>query len=189
MGRSICLEHTMITLKNRFNTIKQQFSAIICILVLTLVLTSCTGNYLPENDTDIDSVFERDYSKLIDITDYLVSLEESIVYIDYNPLEIKGEFGTPMEFDSPEIIQIANELAEEGYYHIVKDNNVIVFDVWRKPIGTEFEAGFAYSIDGTGDLSEIQYLTKQCSLSKENWYYYEEDYNEWRVRKDLTSSC
>ena len=85
-----------------------------------------------------------------------------------------------MEFQSSEMEQIVEKLKSKGYYYITKRENVVIFDVWRKSFDVEFEAGFVYSIDGSGDLSEIAYLTYQYPLSKQNWYYYEADYNEWR---------
>ena len=39
-------------------------------------------------------------------------------------------------------------------------------------------AGIVYSIDGAEPSMQI--LTKLEALDKDNWYYYESDFNEWR---------
>jgi len=181
---------TMGAVKGGFSLIKRQCIAIVCIIALMTGLSACAKNYLPGNESDIDAVFERDYSTIMDVTSYLLSLEENTVYINYNPIEVLGEFGKPLDisgglgkpitFPSQTIKQLAVNLEDKGYNHITKKDNVVVFDVWRRLIGSEFDAGFVYSVDGSGDLSALQFLTYQRPLSKENWYYYEEDYNEWR---------
>ena len=98
---------------------------------------------------------------------------------------IKGEYGKLLKFQSREIEQIIGELKKKGYDHIMKRDQAVVFDIWRKPFDAEFEAGFAYSADGTGDLSAIQFLIRQDPLPEEKWYYYEADYNEWRSNQTL----
>lgn len=158
-------------------------SATFCLLIIILNFTACARNPLPGNDDGVEEVFERDHSSLESIVSYLLSLEESTVYIKCNPVRIIGEFGEPMEFDDPEIEQLVHELAEKGYNGITKAHDIIVFDVWRQHFDVEFEAGFGYSDDGTVDAYAVQFLTYQEPLSKENWCYYEEDYNEWRARR------
>lgn len=42
--------------------------------------------------------------------------------------------------------------------------------------------GVAFSLDGSvPDESAITFLTKIEPLEDEGWYYYESDYNEWKV--------
>ncbi len=165
--------------------IKRQCIAVIYLLTLVIGLTACDKNYLKEDE--VDAYFEQDYEQINDVTSYLLSLEESTVYIEWKPTEIKGRFGKPMLFQSSKIEEIVEELEKAGYHCIEKTNNVVIFDIWRKPFKEEFEAGFVYSVDGTGDLSAVQFLTYQRPLLKENWYYYESDYNEWRVNQNQSA--
>lgn len=173
---------TVVAVKGRLRMIKRKCIAIVCVFALMTGLTACGGNYLPENDNGVDIAFEQDYTLIDETTSYLLALEEKYVYIECQQKEITGRFGTPMEFQSSEMEQIVEKVKSKGYYYITKVDNVVVFDVWRKSFNVEFEAGFVYSIDGSGDLSKITYLTYQQPLSKQNWYYYEADYNEWRRR-------
>jgi hypothetical protein len=156
----------------------KQFITVICLLVLMPGLTACDKDYLQAGDVDIS--FQQDYVLISDITEYMLSLEETPVYIECEKIELRGRFGEPMDFQSPEIERLVEALAEKGYLQIQKMDSIVVFDIWRKRFNEEFESGFVYSTYGTGDLSAIPFLVYQRPLSKENWYYYESDYNEWR---------
>lgn len=174
---------TTCTTKGRLSMIKRLCVVILFVFVIMNGLTSCAENYLPEKDNGVDTAFEQDYALIDEAVSHLLMLEESRVNIECQQKEITGELGKPMEFQSVKMEQIVEKLKEKGYYYITKRENVVIFDVWRKPFDVEFEAGFVYSVDGSGDLSEISYLTDQRSLPKQNWYYYESDYNEWRSKK------
>ena len=56
------------------------------------------------------------------------------------------------------------------------------FERWKKAFNYEYRSGFAYSPDTAGELN-VQHIISQKELSTSGWYYYEEDYNEWRNRK------
>jgi len=66
-----------------------------------------------------------------------------------------------------------------------KGGNAVHFERWSM---MEHGSGIVYSIDGTiitdGDRSGLDYLTRLEPLSEPGWYYYEEDYNEWRNRRN-----
>ncbi len=172
--------------KKRLSVINRQCFVVIVIVSIFAVIIGFivfNENYLPKKDADVDTAFEQDYALIDEATSHLLALEESSVRIKCQQKEIKGEFGEPMFFQSSEIEQIVDELAKKGYNRITKKENIVIFDVWRKFLNVEFEAGFVYSIDGSGDLSAVQFLTYQRPLSMENWYYYEVDYNEWRSNR------
>lgn len=165
------------------------FWAAVGMLAVLMILSGFGGNHLREDEIDV--VFERDYAQIIAVTGYLTALEEDEVYISMdnaNPNRIKGECGKPLEFYSEEIERIVGELDNKGYYQVTKRDGVVIFDVWRKPLDAEFESGFAYSADGTGELSTIQFLIGQRPLREQNWYYYEADYNEWRSNRSSVSN-
>lgn len=165
------------------------FPAAAGLLAVLMILSGFGGNHLREGEIDV--VFERDYAQIIAVTGYLTDLEEDEVYIrmdSAHPNRIESEYGKPLEFQSEEIGQIVGELDKKGYYQVMKRDGTVVFDVWRKSFYAEFEAGFAYSVDGTGDLSTIQFLIGQKPLQEQNWYYYEEDYNQWRSNRSSASA-
>lgn len=162
--------------------VKRKITILFCLVAILVILSACAKNRLPADDKGVEEVFERDYSSLVDIVSYLLSLEESTVYIKCNPVRVIDEYGDPMEFTDLQTERLVNELAEKGYNRITKKRDIVVFYVWKKPLYDEFEAGFGYSDDGMVDSSAVIFLTYQQPLSKENWCYYEADYNEWRAR-------
>lgn len=65
-----------------------------------------------------------------------------------------------------------------NYKVLTKDGGVIIFLRWSD---LDSGTGIVYSIEGyTPDESSFDYLTKLEPLDEENWYYYEEDFNEWK---------
>lgn len=65
---------------------------------------------------------------------------------------------------------------EHEYKEIRKEANTVRFVRWTRVGG--FEAGLCYVPDGS---PKIEYLTIYKALSMRGWYYYEADYNQWRV--------
>lgn len=122
-------------------------------------------------------VFSRDYESLSLIADYLVSLEYDSVYI---PSEYKdGEMlisATTCFIDNEDVINAIALLREAGCSVIGKNDGVVTFVYWST---SDVGKGFAYSSDGSDP--QLQFRTYLEKLSKENWFYYEEDFNLWRL--------
>ena len=79
-----------------------------------------------------------------------------------------------------EVIEAIMQLHKKGYSSISKKSNGISFVRWT---GKDVGKGVVYSIDGhEPDKSSFDFLTKIEPLSENGWYYYEEDFNEWRIR-------
>ena len=93
----------------------------------------------------------------------------------------KGEFyidGTYVEIDNVEIIEAINTLKKHGYDVIEKNEHTIFFQRWSN---LDNSRGIAYSINS--ELQpDLQFLTRLEPLSENGWYYYEEDYDEWRIQ-------
>lgn len=65
---------------------------------------------------------------------------------------------------------------EKNCRNISKNGNTISFLLWSN---LDDGRGIAYTPDGNPPT--LQFLTKFEKLKKENWYYYEENFNEWRL--------
>ena len=92
----------------------------------------------------------------------------------------KGEMaisGRKIEIQNINIVEAINILKNKGYYVIAKYENTTHFQRWSN---LDNGRGVAYSIDGSEP--RLEFLTKLEKLPEHNWYYYEEDYNEWRIR-------
>ena len=178
-------------------SMKRKAALALAVIALMMSLLGCRSNYLPEKDADaeVNAFFERDYEQLCDVVKFLMSQKEPNVYIDFDPrliveaYTLKGNRYEEREvtFDSKAIEQSVCELGRKGYVRIQKRDNFIYFEVWKKHFHMEFDAGFAYSIDGSGNLEAIQFVISQRPMGPENWYYCETDYNEWRANHTRSS--
>ena len=73
--------------------------------------------------------------------------------------------------------EAAERLIDAGYETIGIEKNTLYF---QKYATLDCGKGIMYSIDGGAPY--MQFLTYQEALSEQDWYYYEDDYNEWRER-------
>ena len=128
---------------------------------------------------DINHTFEEDYAKLSEVSEYLLSLDEDLIVIRSGYLPMSVDFDDEVPIDNWKIKNTIRHLFFKGYSYISKSGGTIEFHRWEKPFSYEFRAGFAFNKYGNEGLS-VQFLMKKEKLSIENWYYFEEDYNEWR---------
>lgn len=144
-----------------------------------ILLCGCVAQNQNIDKADVDETFEKDYEQLQIVTEYLLSLDRTSVIIrnSYSPLEADGE---KIEVDNKEVKKAISYLFNKGYLYIVGSNTRVYYARWKRNSSYEFRAGFAYTTNSNGNIN-VQFLIKQQELSVENWYYYEEDYNEWRL--------
>lgn len=132
----------------------------------------------PIGKEKMETVFTKDHELLTTITNYLANSGYDSVYI---PSTIEsGEMsnaGRTVKIDDVEVVTAINTLKKRGYSVIGKDGNTIHFQRWSN---LDNGRGITYSINGNEPT--LQFLTKLEPLPEPNWYYYEEDYNEWRIR-------
>lgn len=154
---------------------KKIISIITIVLAVVVALLLVHSLFKPDNAQE---VFQSDYDDLVQVVEYLSSLEnESHAYIGSTDGTMTVRFGEKTTIDNEDVINTVSSLFDKGYYEIVKSYGTIYFERWKDPFGC-FK-GFAFSMDGTGELN-IEFLTEKGVLSEENWYFYVSDYNEWR---------
>ncbi len=142
-----------------------------------LILVTC--NFLSKTEFYNRFVFEADYKQMEKVANYLCALEDESVYIvkpfwrlATGPREFK-------DIEDREIKFAVFLLYAKGYDRIGKNSDqTVYFQKWYD--GFERYRGYAFSCDGSGDLV-IEYLVDQKEMPKPNWYYYHEDYNQWRT--------
>lgn len=61
---------------------------------------------------------------------------------------------------------------------IHKSGDTVIFLRWTRLM--DFGSGFAYAASGEVS-SDIDYLTHAAAMPDTGWYYYESDYNKWRL--------
>jgi hypothetical protein len=92
-----------------------------------------------------------------------------------------GELGSVPVSDQ-KVIDTVALLFSSGYQTITKKENAIVFLRWT---GRDSGRGVVYSLDGQlPNESVLPFLIRIEPLSIEGWYYYEEDFNEWKRRNE-----
>ena len=180
---------TVREMKMRRKMIIQFASIIIFItaLVLGLILSGLNDLAMPDKD-EVKKYFDRDKKEFVIIMEYLSKAPGSSIYIDepgeYMRISYSNEKFVGFENEKIEdkaVIKAINWLFKRrGYKKINKEGYTIDFQRWSGVI--DVTIGIAYSISEK-DEPVLQYLTKLEPLSEDGWYYYEEDYNEWRVRK------
>ena len=144
----------------------------------------------PPDKNKMERYFKQDKSDIILITEYLINSDYLKIRINDSDISNKKIFMfTGLETGNVEItndtvVQAINRLYKKrGYSVIGRNGNTIHFQKWTRLM--DFGSGIAYSIDGSKPTEdEIGYLTHLEPLSESKWYFYEEDYNEWRLQHD-----
>ena len=152
---------------------------IAAVVILSLFVTSCSPKRgLGNAKKDLQSNLE-----LFVITrDFLVEEE-----YDYISIRFRGEgtmfvnkTDTPyVPIDNDEVIEALDLLRQRGFEHTLKYKDSVQF--YRRS-HSEIYYGIVYSMDGQApDDTVVQFLTKIEPLTEEGWYYFEGDYNRYRV--------
>lgn len=155
----------------------------VVMLLVWVVGKAILSDFIPrEKNIDnacVNETFEDDFEDLQKVADYLISLENksALIRTPYKPMSV--DLGQTREIDS-EVKEIVRKLFRRGYMNIIKNDTSIVFERWKRPFSYEFRAGFAFNFRGT-DWVDVDFRINQQELEKDDWYYYEEDYNEYRI--------
>lgn len=138
----------------------------------------------PPSKDKAEDVLKQDNSDLVLITEYLSDSEYSEIYIndsDFSfkrPVMFTGLKTRYVNIEDKTVIAAINRLFIEREYSVIdRKGNSISFQRWTRLM--DFGSGIAYSINAV-DEPELTYQTKLEPLKENQWYYYEEDYNEWR---------
>lgn len=146
----------------------------------------------PINQERAEKVLLNDYESICTIVDYMKNSEYVDISIQSNDYVYDdGNYGTWYVYDDilknqdagskrikdKNIVNILDMLfAKKTYQNISKNGNTISFLLWSN---LDEGRGIAYTLDGS--TPTLQFLTKSEKLKKENWYYYEENFNEWKL--------
>lgn len=156
----------------------------VSIIVFYLLLILIRGLFIggaffhPIDREEMEKYFQNDYEHIFLIEEYFANSQYDEVYItntmDSEKMSVSG---IDIEIENTDIVKAINSLKNNGYNVIGKDHNTVYFQRWSN---LDNGRGIVYSIDGSEPM--LQFLTKLEPLSKLNWYYYEEDFNEWKRR-------
>jgi len=130
------------------------------------------------NHEQMERIFVEDYYFLIVIANYLADSEHASVLSFSERVEghmsiFSDDFGLQqIPISDERAINAAETLRERGYTAIFKSNNLIRFLRWSS---MNRGRGIAFAIDGSPDESILPYFTILEPLSKEGWFFYEQD--------------
>ncbi len=123
-----------------------------------------------------ENEFIKNQDSFILIVNYLVNCDEDSIYIPN--IDVKAY----TDIDNLQVASAIKVLFSKGYSVISKDGNTIHFQ--RSTRFRDFGSGVAYSLDGSDP--QLPYLIRLETLSEPNWYYYEEDFNEYKKLNNIS---
>lgn len=125
-----------------------------------------------------EQVFVKDYQLLLNAREYLENSMYNEVYIN-SDMEEENMFadGQDKTIKNEDIINTFNQLKKIGYIVFGKQGQTIYFQRWSN---LDNGRGIACSING--EKPQFQFLTKLERFSEKNWYYYEKNFNEWKLK-------
>ncbi|MDR2167536.1 MAG: hypothetical protein LBE35_06785 [Clostridiales bacterium] len=122
--------------------------------------------------------FARNQRRIELIVDYLVRSDYDRVRI-WPGQDFANPHGHP-QINNRRVERAVVRLGQRGYSLIRKNADAIVFFRWA---GRGARAGAVYSINGqTPGEETLEYLVHIEPLSVPGWYFFREDFNEWRLR-------
>ena len=150
------------------------------VAVVSLVWVGISSLAPPDRE-QMEKYFKKDNADIMLITEFLIDSEHLEISISKNFQKEGYMFAgvnlRDIKIEDEAVVKAVNRLFNRrGYRVIEKRYGTISFEKWAM---FEKDRGIVYSINGK-DEPTLPYLTKLEPLSKTGWYYYEEDYNEWR---------
>ena len=160
--------------------------------VILVIRGLIIGGFPRISQEKVEKIFLNDFETLSIIVDYMKKSKYTEITIQSNDyIYDEGDYGTWFVHDDTEdngkqkikdkeIVDILDMLFKQKKYGVIsKDGNTIWFQLWSN---RDQGRGIAYTLDGNAPT--LDYLTKFEKLKNENWYYYEEDFNEWKLRNE-----
>lgn len=142
------------------------------LIVIAICLNGCAVTEPPAPE-QMEDTFQKYREEIQIITDYLLTQEQPFSIYDSNEV-------------LPENISQAVKtlMRQAGCSSIHYNESAVHFVLWTR--FTDAGCGIAYSEVETLQFLEedFPYLTQEQSLSEQNWFYYVEDYAQWRIEKN-----
>lgn len=149
---------------------------------LLLLSGTCGCAVLERNPpfvSEVQAIFERDKESLLLVTDYFINAGYTDLYINDDCETALADLDK-IHINDAATISAFKQLRSKGYEFFSKKGNTISFGIWSR--FRDVGCGIAYSIDGA-EIS-VEYMAESAPLSEDGWYYYVDDFNEWRAQND-----
>ena len=150
--------------------------AVTCVAMVLIAIAVCLNGCAvtePPAPEQMENTFQTYRSEIRIITDYLLTQEP--------PVSIYGDSrGLPENVAQA----IKTLMRQAGCSSIHYNESAVHFVLWTR--FADAGCGIAYSEATSLGLLEgdFPYLTREQPLSEQNWFYYVEDYAQWRIGKN-----
>lgn len=143
------------------------------LLSILLLINGCSSITEPPALQEMEKVF-HEYREEFQIITAFVLTQEGFDSI-YSGQDLKS---------APENIQKADGVLRKqaGCNSIHRSGNTVTFILWTR--FTDAGCGIAYTTESSPE-PDMTFLTQIEPLSEDGWYYYVEDYSEWRAERSL----
>lgn len=155
---------------------KWVISVLIAFCLCMVGTVECKGE---PNEATIEKILLDNYECFATVEDYLITSGYGDAYITKADGTVSSNFKR-YKISRTDVNSAIQELFSMGCYYISLDpeDNCIAFGLWSS--SQEKDCGVMCSINGKEPT--VQFMTERRQLSKEGWYYFREDYNEWRQK-------
>ena len=157
---------------------------IFALIGISILITGCGSS---PNLSRMENYFQLDREKIQIIVEYLTETDFDNITIRPDRTRENGiEMFTGLEtgripVSDEDVSGAIHTLFQRGYNIIGKNESVIYFQRWSS---LDVGIGIMYSIDGTTpNESSLDFLTELEALTEDDWYFYIEDFNEWKRRQ------
>lgn len=157
----------------------------IVLIMLPFIFSGCAGNHRfgleKPNKSVVMRTFEKERESFEIVANFMKNIEYTSCSINSNDGTMFADFERH-SIDNDAVIDAIRTLWKSGCSDILKDteNNSIAFELWfnEQDVG----CGILTEIDDSTDPT-VQFLTFIERTDWQSWYYYVEDYNEWRASR------
>ena len=141
------------------------------LIAFALLINGCSVTE-PPAQTQIETVFQTYREEFQTVKDYLLSQEPPVSIYD-----------TREALPEPVMQAVETLMRKAGCSSIHYSENAIHFVLWTR--FTDAGCGIAYSEAKNLQALDVDfpYLTREQPLSEQGWFYYVEDYAQWRNEK------
>ena len=151
---------------------------IVFAILFGMLLQGCSSVNTPPSLTEQEKRLNENYDDIVVVLDYMFASEYHWISINGERVTVRADFEDITIEDEHVAAAVARLL--KHYHSIFKSGNIVEFFQWRglRDIGS----GVVYALDGNySGIYEIGYITEIIPMSKDNWFYYVDDYEKWRA--------
>ena len=130
----------------------------------------------PPSPEEIQTIFQENRDDFLLVTEYLVGTGYTDISVNDDCTSAFANF-KDIAIEDEAVVSALKKLSKNGCSSMSKRGNTVHFCLWTR--FNDAGCGIAYSVDGK-EIS-IEYMTQALPLSEEGWFYYVDDFNEWRA--------